>query len=81
MSDWIHVYPVRKKKSDHITKKHGDCWCNPEVKQVCSESDEEGNCESGCFKCGGSGTVEPYDEDLNYLVIHKEHQLSDYEKD
>lgn len=78
MSDYIHIYPVRKNKSDHITKKHQDCWCHPELKQVCPESDDVGKCKAECFRCGGNGLVDPYDEELNYLIIHKEHQLSDY---
>jgi len=72
MQDRIHVYPVdrKTKRSDHITKKHGSCWCNPEILQVCSESDESSKCRDGCWRCGGRSLAEPYSHDLNILVIH-----------
>ena len=63
MSDYIHIYPVRKSnRTDHITKKHKECWCNPDLKQVCAESEDNGKCPETCFKCSGSGLVEPYEE-------------------
>lgn len=78
MSDRIHIYPVHgRNKSDHWTGKKGFCWCDPDERNVCPESDEKGNCKAGCFRCGGSGLVEIYDPELNVLIIHKPGQLND----
>lgn len=74
----IHVYPVdRKNRSTHITKKHGQCWCEPEHMNVCSESDAQGECVPGCWRCGGRGLVPVYDPDLPILLVHREGQLTD----
>jgi len=77
MSERIHIYPVSGRHSDHRTDKSEICWCDPEVKQVCPESDDNGKCEDDCWRCKGSGLVDPYDEELNYLIIHKPGQLGD----
>lgn len=82
MSGRYHIYPVNSKnQSDHWTGKKGFCWCDAEEMQVCPESDEAGKCIESCFKCSGSGIVKPYDETLNYLIIHKEGQLDKYLKE
>lgn len=77
MSDRIHIYPITgRNTSDHITKMHEECWCNPEVMQVCCEANKYGECIRGCFKCAGTSIIKPYDPDEDYLIIHKEYQLS-----
>lgn len=78
MAERIHVYPVtRRNKSDHRTDKTGMCWCAPRVVQVCPESDDKGNCPETCWKCDGTGWVEPYDDALNLCILHNEGQFFD----
>lgn len=48
------------------------CWCNPELKQVCPELDEDVNkCKSDCYRCGGEGWVDVYDESLPIIILHR----------
>lgn len=79
MENKLHIFPVYTKgknlKTTHVTDKSGMCWCKPEFKQVCSESNCRGICKPDCWKCSGEGLVEPYDDDLNLLLIHKAKQL------
>lgn len=71
----IHIFPMFSTggpyRTTHCTDKSEMCWCKPELKQVCSESNEHGRCKANCWSCGGSGLVDPYDNDLNVLIIHK----------
>ena len=86
----IHIYPVRRKggTSDHRTDSSEQCWCVPELRQVCPEEREptycsdpkfadNGKCNKDCWRCKGTGLVEPYDDTLKVLIIHKEEQFLD----
>lgn len=82
MSDRIHVYPVRQRnQSDHRTTKDGSCWCVPELMNVCSESDQDGNHSAICWRCQGRGLVPIYDASLTVLLIHKNGQFFDEHQD
>jgi len=75
-ADRIHIYPVDKhRRTVHSTDKSEMCFCCPEAKQVCPESieNEQGDpiCSSTCYRCGGSTLVDPYDEDMVTLIIHR----------
>ena len=86
MSERIHVYPLDKKihvktkkgtlisrwSSTHCTDKSGMCWCKPKIMQACPEWEHEygRNCKPNCWRCGGEGVVEPYNEEYSYLIIH-----------
>ncbi len=57
------------------------CWCNPEILQICPECeeqpseavDDDGD-NSPCWRCGGRGLVEVYDEELSKIIIHRYHK-------
>ena len=70
----IHIYPVNRTTgtTSHFTGTKIPCWCNPEIKKNCSESNEQGKCLFGCWRCGGSGLVEPYDDNNCNFIIHNE---------
>ena len=54
--------------SAHKTDGDGsDCPCKPDIFQPCPEC----SATPGCWRCGGSGTVEPYDEDEPVVVVHR----------
>jgi hypothetical protein len=78
MADRIHVYPVTKRnKSDHRTDSSEMCWCGPLIRQVCPESPSKGDCAADCWRCEGTGWVEPYDDTLSIAILHKEGQFFD----
>lgn len=76
MADRIHIYPVDKRgRSTHTTDKSEFCFCCPETKQLCPESQENDRgdpvCPPGCYRCGGSALVDPFDEEQVILIIHR----------
>ena len=83
MADRIHIFPVqynqgsRGFRTSHCTDKSEMCWCKPELKQVCSESDQIGLCKPDCWRCGGTALVDPYDAEMNVMIVHKHAQRSD----
>ena len=68
-------------KDGHVEK---DCWCKPEMCQPCPVCEmgvygelaaaalRRGPPISDCWRCGGDGLVEPYDDDKQLIVVHKE---------
>lgn len=48
------------------------CWCQPELRQVCPELPESNVCPATCWRCHGRGDVEPYDDALETLVVHRD---------
>lgn len=52
----------------HVTTGLG-CWCAPEVLQPCPQCDEPP--APGCWRCAGRGLVEPFDDGLPCVVIHR----------
>jgi hypothetical protein len=50
-----------------------DCWCEPELFQVCPEWSgvEWDHCPSSCWRCRGKGWVEPYDDMRVTVVVHR----------
>lgn len=46
------------------------CWCNPEIVQSCPQC--EIYSKADCWRCGGRGVVEPYDDSLDVIVVHRE---------
>lgn len=50
-----------------------DCWCQPRVTQLCPEPgcfEDTGTEDPDCWRCGGEGVVEPYDDDKPRLIVH-----------
>lgn len=48
-----------------------DCWCNPEVLQLCQEC--AGDCTTGgveCWRCAGRGLVPEYDPEITSVIVH-----------
>lgn len=79
MSERIHVYPLDIKKpngrwtSSHCTNKTGLCGCKPKIKQGCPECAGLKEPDPLCWRCGGEGVVEPYNDNIGYLVIHNQY--------
>ena len=48
-----------------------NCWCNPELLQVCPE-DEDGWCPAECYRCGGEGVVATYDPFEALIIVHRD---------
>ncbi len=82
----IHVFPLDVKKpngrwtTSHCTDKTGMCGCKPELKQTCPEWEEEygRTCKPNCWRCGGSGLVEPFNPKWSTLIIHNEEKQPVY---
>lgn len=70
---YLHIFPARSDGSTtHCTDKTGMCGCKPDHKQVCSESNDHGQCKATCWRCKGTGLIDVYDLDIPTLVVHKE---------
>ncbi len=57
------------------------CWCAPNVYQVCPECDDDPDevtrtgtviAKKDCWRCGGEGLVNRYDDELPNIVVHRE---------
>lgn len=57
---------------EHEEREDCACWCNPEVSQVCPECEESEVAPPDCWRCAGRGVVEPYDDDLPCIVVHRD---------
>jgi len=80
MPDRVHVFPAdQHKRTTHITKIHGRCWCNPELLNACSELGDQQDCYALCWRCTGRGLVPIYDNSLLVFVVHRQGQLTDDE--
>ena len=65
-----------------MSKAHTDdnCWCEPKGYQICPECDDDPDevirtgkviAKKDCWKCGGEGLVEPYDDDTQLIIVHQ----------
>jgi hypothetical protein len=59
-----------KQPREHDTDNDA-CWCGPEVLQPCPEWGRGDSCPPTCWRCGGRTLVEPYDEDVPNVIIHR----------
>lgn len=53
-----------------------DCWCGPDVREVCPEC-AEAETSAGCWRCWGVGAIpceDParYDGPYALMVVHRE---------
>jgi hypothetical protein len=72
---WATTSSIRPGPREHDTSEESGrrCWCGPEVLQSCPEWDRSlgDSCPSSCWRCGGRTLVDPYDEDLTDVIIHR----------
>ena len=53
-----------------------DCWCNPDVHQLCPECDGERHIfDAICWKCDGEGWVPEYDDNQPSVIVHTAERL------
>ena len=56
---------------------NSDCWCGPDVLQICRECDGNGWVPLGgdesimCWKCEGQGLEPVYDDRLPAVIVHQ----------
>jgi len=51
------------------------CWCNPEVLQLCPECakvNDDASANEDCWKCAGRGLVHEYDDENTSIIVHKD---------
>ncbi len=66
----VHIFPADAQHRSFHQMTPSGCWCEPTPRQVCPESDEVGQCQPGCYRCGGTGWVWWYDAVLPIVLLH-----------
>lgn len=53
-----------------------DCWCQPDLRQICPECEAADNVRASCWRCKadplGAGWVAPYDDERTTVIIHRQ---------
>lgn len=56
---------------------HEQCWCLPEVVNICPDCKGWDEPNEQCWRCSGEGIVSLYDRSHPIIVIHQDEEVEE----